>query len=131
MKEAKEICPTTTRGKVQEGAILVDVREKNEIDELSFDVPNLIHVPLSEFEERYTEVPKAKEVVLVCKDGGRSLKATYFLMNHGWTNVMNMQHGLVRWVQKGFPTKGDETSVIENAGSGSCCGTSSSNSSCC
>lgn len=129
MEKAKEICPTTTNNKVVEGVFLVDVREKEEVNELSFDVSNIIHIPLTEFENRYTEVPKDKEVVLVSKNGVNSLKATYFLMNHGWSNAMNMQHGLIRWVQKGFPIKGNTKAIKETTGS--CCGTENTNSSCC
>ncbi len=130
METAKEICPTTTMKKLSEGAILVDVRENDEVNELSYDVPHLIHIPLSEFEDRFNEVPKDKEVILVCRSGGRSLKATYFLMNHGWTNVYNMQHGLIRWVQKGFPTIGN-TGAVASTGGDSCCSNGSSGSSCC
>lgn len=130
MKTAKEICPTTTMGKVNEGALLVDVRETDEVNALSFDVPNIINIPLSEFELRFSEIPKYKEIVMVCKVGSRSLKTTYFLMNHGYKNVMNMQHGIARWVQKGFPTKGNIASV--DSQSGGCCGTSTtSTQSCC
>lgn len=117
----KEICPTTTQEWVKNGALLVDVREKDEVTELAYDVPNIINIPLSEFEERFNEVPKDKDVVVVCKGGGRSLRAAGFLVNHGYTNVVNMQHGIARWVQKGFPTKGNTTSVTEND---SCCSTS-------
>jgi rhodanese-related sulfurtransferase len=117
----KEICPTTTQEWVKKGALLVDVREKDEVAELAYDVPNIINIPLSEFEERFNEIPKDRDVVIVCKGGGRSLRAAGFLVNHGYTNVMNMQHGIARWVQKGFPTKGN-TSVV--TGSDSCCSTS-------
>jgi rhodanese-related sulfurtransferase len=117
----KEICPTTAQEWVENGALLVDVREKAEVAQLAFDVTNIINIPLSEFEERYTEVPKDKDVVMVYKGGGRSLRATGFLVNHGYTNMVNMQHGIARWVQKGFPTKGDTTIVT---GNGSCCSTS-------
>ena len=102
-------------------ALLVDVREKNEVIELAYDVPNIINIPLSEFEERFNEIPKDQDVVMVCKGGGRSLRAAGFLVNHGYTNVVNMQHGIARWVQKGFPTIGN-TSVV--TGSDSCCSTS-------
>lgn len=130
MEKAKEICPTTTMELVQNGALLVDVREKDEVENLSYNVPNLLHIPLTEFEQRFNEVPKEGEVVLVCRSGGRSLRATMFLMNHGWQNVSNMQHGLIRWVEKGFPTIGD-TSVVVPVNTGSCCGPSDSGSSCC
>ena len=118
----KEICPTTTQEWVKNGALLVDVREKDEVATLAYDVPNIINIPLSEFEERFNEIPKDKDVVMVCKRGGRSLRAAGFLVNHGYINVVNMQHGIERWVQKGFPTKGDTASAT---GDGSCCSTSS------
>lgn len=119
----KEICPTTTQEWIKNGALLVDVRETDEVKTLAFDVPNLINIPLSVFEERFAEIPKDKEVVLVCKSGSRSLRATGFLINHGYDKAVNMKHGIVRWVQKGFPTKGNVNSVIEN-GNSSCCSTS-------
>jgi len=127
-EKAVEICPTTTFKCVQEGALLVDVRENNEVQELAYDVPAILHIPLSEFEERFQEVPQDREVILVCRSGGRSLKATYYLMNHGYTNVSNMQHGMLRWAEKGFPVKG---SLADNSPSNSCCGTSPSQSSSC
>lgn len=117
----KEICPTTTQEWVKNGALLVDVRKKDEVAALSYDVPNIINIPLSEFEERFNEIPKDQDVVMVCKSGARSLRAAGFLVNHGYTNVVNMQHGITRWVQKGFATKGDTTVIT---GDGSCCSTS-------
>jgi rhodanese-related sulfurtransferase len=116
-----EICPTTTQGKVKNGALLVDVREKDEVEALSYDVPNIINIPLSEFEERFTEIPQDKDVVMVCRSGGRSLRAAGFLVNHGYKNVVNMQHGIIRWTQKGFPTKGDTSTVSGNTPTSSCC----------
>jgi rhodanese-related sulfurtransferase len=78
----KEICPTTTQKWVKEGALLVDVREKEEVDLLAFDVPNIVNIPLSEFEDRFQELLKNQEMVMVCKSGGRSLRAAGFLINH-------------------------------------------------
>jgi len=114
----KEICHTTTQEWVKKGALLVDVREKEEVAELAFDVPNIVSIPLSEFEDRYNEIPKDQEVVMVCKAGSKSLRAAGFLVNHGYTNVVNMQHGIARWVQRGFPTKGNTAAIN---GSDSCC----------
>ena len=37
LAEAKEVCPTTTRRLVNEGVMLVDVREVNEVQALAFD----------------------------------------------------------------------------------------------
>lgn len=122
----KEICPTTTQDWVKNGALLVDVREVDEVAQLAYDVPNIINIPLTVFEENFTKIPKDRDVVLVCKSGVRSLRAAGFLVNHGYDKVVNMKHGMIRWVQKGFPTIGDTSSVTGNDGS-SCC----SGSSCC
>lgn len=125
----KEICPTTTQEWVKNGALLVDVREKDEVAELAYAVPNIINIPLSEFEERFNEIPKDKQVVMVCRSGGRSLRAAGFLVNHGYANVVNMQHGMIRWAEKGFPTKGN---ISGNTKSTGCCDTTSDSSqSCC
>lgn len=121
----KEICPTTTQTWVKEGALLVDVREENEVAQLAYDVPNILNIPLSQFEERFHEIPKDQKVVMVCKGGGRSLRAAGFLVNHGYENVVNMQHGMIRWAEKGFPTKGDTASILGS--DGGCC----SSSNCC
>ncbi|PJJ74451.1 rhodanese-related sulfurtransferase [Thermoflavifilum aggregans] len=120
----KEICPTTALEWVKNGVLLVDVREKDEVAQLAYDVPNIINIPLSEFEERYTEVPKDKKVVMVCKGGGRSLRAAGFLINHGYDpeKVVNMKLGMDGWVEKGFPTKGDISSYRTQ--STGCCGSS-------
>lgn len=127
MKEAKEICPTTTRGKLEEGAILIDVRERNEVSAISIDHPAMLNIPLTEFENRYNEIPKDKTIVMVCKVGERSLRTTYFLMNQGYENVFNMSGGIVKWVNKDFPFIGDKSTLETPV---SCCGSDNSTSCC-
>jgi rhodanese-related sulfurtransferase len=129
----KEICPTTTQLWVKEGALLVDVREKSEVAELSFNVPHIVNIPLSEFEDRYKEIPQNQKVVLVCRSGGRSLRAAGYLLYHNYSadNVVNMQHGIIKWVQKGFPILGNINSVIATENTNGCCNTDNSNTNCC
>ena len=123
LQEAKEVCPTTTRRLLSEGALLVDVREPSEIKAISFDVPSILTIPLSELEQRWSEVPKDREVVLVCQVGERSLKATYYLQYHGYTQVSNMGGGIVKWARKGFPVNGKlEVGIGDVSPSTSCCG---------
>ncbi len=133
-----EICPTTTQSWVKKGALLVDVREREEVAQLAYDVPNIVNIPLSKFESRYEELPFDKEMVMVCRDGGRSLRTAGFLINNGYDpfKVVNMKHGIIRWVQKGFPTKGDTSTVLGTNTNSGCCGTSNTksnteNNSCC
>lgn len=121
LPEAKEVCPTTTQGLLREGAILVDVRERDEIAELAFDVPGLIIMPLSELEARYAELPRDKSLIFACRDGSRSLRAVYYLMNKGYGRVINMKFGMARWVMRGFPIKGDPGALANQSDTG-CCG---------
>lgn len=133
-----EICPTTTQGWVKRGALLVDVRERDEVEQLAYDVPHIINIPLSEFEVRYKELTMDKELVMVCRSGGRSLRAAGFLINNGYdpVKVVNMKHGIIRWVQRGFPAKGDTSTLLSTNTNSGCCGTShtksaADNNSCC
>lgn len=121
LEEAKQICPTTTRRLVGEGALLVDVRERTEVARTAFDVPSIVNIPLTELEQRWSELPKDREIVLVCETGARSLKATYFLQYHGFKRVNNMEDGLLKWMRKGFPVIGERYEAPA-AASSSCCG---------
>ena len=121
LDEAKEVCPTTTQSLLKQGYMLVDVRERDESARLAFDVANLIIMPLSELEQRYAELPKDRPLILACQDGSRSLRATYYLMNKGYTNVTNMKFGMERWVARGFPIQGDPGALADKPTSG-CCG---------
>jgi rhodanese-related sulfurtransferase len=123
LPQAREVCPTTTRRLIGEGALLVDVRERAEVAQVAFDVPDLIVMPLSEFEQRFAELPRDRELVMVCQSGPRSLKATYFLMYQGYTRVANMEGGINKWASKGFPIKGARAGAPTPAAVSGCCGT--------
>ncbi len=115
MKQAKEICSTTTFQKVKEGALIVDVRTPSEVTEVSFDVLNYMNIPTNELAERINEIPKDKEIVMVCRSGERSLRTTYYLMNAGYHTVYNLRDGIIKWASKGFPTKGNVQELLLNA----------------
>lgn len=112
LKEAKEVCPTSTQGLVRDGALLVDVREPSEVEAVAFDVPNIVNIPMSQLEQRWSELPRDRKLVMVCQTGERSLKATYFLQFHDYENVANMSNGLEKWVRRGFPIKGNPAAIV-------------------
>ena len=121
LSEAKEVCPTKTRRLISDGALLVDVREPPELTACAFDVPAIVNIPLSEFEQRWSELPQDRELVTVCRVGERSLKATYYLQYHGYTLVSNMSGGIAKWVRKGFPVKGQLAADAVAPASFCCC----------
>lgn len=101
----KEITPKEAFEKSKNNILFVDVRETTEVSEITYDVPNYINLPLSEFQSRYTEIPKNVEVILVCRSGKRSENATLFLLNNEYTLVQNMQGGILQWQSELLPTK--------------------------
>ncbi|MBR0682664.1 rhodanese-like domain-containing protein [Roseomonas eburnea] len=119
LAEAREVCPTTSRRLLAEGALLVDVREPAEVDQLAFADCEQLRIPLSELERRWAEIPRDRDVILACAVGQRSLKATYWLMYQGYERVMNMQYGMQRWAACGFPVTGQAEGAPMVAGS--CC----------
>jgi rhodanese-related sulfurtransferase len=119
---AHEICPTTTRKALAAGALLVDVREAPEVAAVAFADCDVLHIPLSELEARWTEIPRDRDVILACAVGVRSLKATYFLMYQGYERVANMKHGMQRWIERGFAVKGDTSMAPVGQTSSCCCG---------
>lgn len=121
LPDAKQYCPTLTRRKInEEGALLVDVRERDETEMLALDIAGIICIPISEFERRHEELPRDRLLILVSAAGDRSLKATYFLMYRGYTQVANLDGGIAKWARKGFPVKGDSALAAPTA-SGGCC----------
>jgi rhodanese-related sulfurtransferase len=106
---AKEIFPAEAFAKAQQGALFVDVREQRELDAEAYDVPDLLHIPMGELERRFTEIPRDRDVVIVCRGGGRSLHALHFLIAQGYANAANMKQGILGWMREGFPVFKNET----------------------
>lgn len=128
LAQARECCPTSTRKRIEfKHALLVDVRERVEFEKLSLDVPDLLNIPMSEFEQRFSEIPRDREVVMVSADGHDSLRATYYLMREGYEDVLNMTDGIAKWIFRGFPVKGDPARFSTPLSTATCCTSPSSN----
>lgn len=93
---APEIDLQAAHERAKENALFVDVREWNEILQAAYDVPNVVILPMSEWEARYTDLPKDRELIIVCRGGGRSLRATEFLLRRGYQRVANLRGGILR-----------------------------------
>ena len=91
--------------KSQNSSLFIDVREADEVKDLSYDVPNIINMPLSVFEKSIKEISKDKDIILVCRRGRRSFIATELLVQNGFTKVSNMKGGIIKWVDNNFPVK--------------------------
>lgn len=78
---------------VENGAIIVDVREKPEFK--IGHVKGALNVPLSELRNRISEIPRDKPVYVYCRVGQRSYNAVMVLQNLGFKNVVNIAGGFL------------------------------------
>ncbi len=104
MADTPEISVQEAQKRIENGALLLDVREQNEYDEER--IPGGQLLPLSELMARFEdEVPQGSEIIAQCRSGKRSAQATDFLRAQG-LEVVNMEGGILKWKAEGLPTEG-------------------------
>lgn len=74
---------------------IIDVREAEEVAEGM--IPGAIHIPLGDIPSRFSEIQQNDDIILVCRSGKRSQKAYEFLEAQGYTNLFNMDGGMLQW----------------------------------
>jgi rhodanese-related sulfurtransferase len=98
-----EVTAEQARTKQKAGAVIVDVREPNELREGY--IPGAVHIPLRRLSERMKELDPSKEIVMVCRSGNRSVTAAQFLQQGGFTQVSSMAGGMIAWTRQKFPVQ--------------------------
>ena len=103
----KEISANEANELLTEGAMLLDVREKDEIQQKAFVHDEVLNIPFSIFDENYDELPKDRKIVVACHLGIRSLRVAQFLVIQGWdeANIFSLEGGIEAWQQAGLPVK--------------------------
>ena len=96
-----EISVSEAFTKYQNGTFVLDVRTQEEWDE--YHAPNTTLIPLDQLPNRLNELPKDKEIVIVCRSGNRSAQARDILLNAGFSQVTSMKGGLNEWRASGYP----------------------------
>lgn len=85
-----------------DGALMLDVREQSEWDE--FHMPDARLIPLAQLESRLNDLPKDRDIVVVCRSGNRSAAGRDTLLQAGFTRVTSMAGGMNDWKASGLPT---------------------------
>jgi hydroxyacylglutathione hydrolase len=82
---------------------MLDVREPDEF--AAGHIPGITLISMGDIASRLNEIPKDKEVIVTCRTGNRSAQVTDFLRAQGFTNVHNMEGGIVAWEEAGYPVE--------------------------
>ncbi|MGQ9903044.1 MAG: rhodanese-like domain-containing protein [Anaerolineae bacterium] len=85
-----------------QGAFILDVREPYEWE--AVHIPDATLIPLGTLAQRVAEVPKDKEIVVVCRSGNRSQQGRDILLRAGFKRVTSIAGGMNQWSAAGFPT---------------------------
>lgn len=97
-----EVDAARARAMVEQGALLLDVREHDEWD--AGHAPQAVHAPLRTLS--LDHVDGAEQVVVVCRSGRRSAAATAALREHG-VDAHNLAGGMPAWRDAGAPLTTD------------------------
>jgi len=83
----------TAMSMINDGAIIIDVRTAEEYNE--GHIANSINIPV----DNISEITYAKEdkIIVYCASGVRSATAAKALVDNGYTNVYNLDGGLINW----------------------------------
>ena len=102
MPEVTDVTPDEVNENASQ-LYLVDVREDAEyVGELGH-VAGTRHIRLATVPDQITSLPKDKSIVFICRSGGRSAQASMFALQEGFTQVYNMQGGMLLWNQLQLP----------------------------
>jgi rhodanese-related sulfurtransferase len=93
--------PTVTVDDVADDAYLLDVREDDEW--AAGHAPGANHVPMMQIPARIDEIPTDRDVVVICRVGGRSAQVVAYLQQSGLTRTINLDGGMSDWAAAGRP----------------------------
>jgi len=106
-RNVPQVDPDVGRRLVEDGALLLDVREPDEW--AAGHAPDAVFVPMKEVQARQSELPKDRQIVTICRSGGRSAAVTEALNAWGFDSV-NLAGGLQAWETAGLPLVTDDGS---------------------
>jgi rhodanese-related sulfurtransferase len=102
METPLEVDVATAAAWHREGAMLLDVREPFEVEQVSVDRSE--RIPMRQIPERIGELPRDRDILVMCHHGGRSMRVTQFLRAQGFTRAFNVAGGIDAWAAELDPT---------------------------
>jgi rhodanese-related sulfurtransferase len=105
--------PAVGAAEVPAGAYLLDVRENEEW--AAGHAPDAHHLPMMEIPARLDEIPVDRDVVVVCRVGGRSAQVVAYLRSLGRDNAVNLDGGMMAWAGAGRPIVSEDGGVPQVA----------------
>lgn len=84
-------------------AIMIDVREMNEVKLKSVPLERVLNHPMSVIADRLPYIAKDQQIIVACPGGVRSVKVAQFLGKEGYLQVASLDGGFKEWKTMGLP----------------------------
>jgi rhodanese-related sulfurtransferase len=96
----KSISPAELRQRLRNEAVpfLLDVREPEEMADGV--IPGSVNIPMGDVVQRLHELPKDRDIVVICHLGQRSAYVTKILNGLGYEPVVNLDGGMDAWLRQ-------------------------------
>lgn len=98
-KKYETVSPEKAKLAQDEGAMLIDVRESHEYR--AGHAPGAKLISLGVLERRFSEIPKERQIIVICQSGMRSRQAAEILSRAGY-QVLNVNGGMAMWQRAGL-----------------------------
>jgi len=104
MSEVPDVTPAQLKQWLDEGqeVTVIDVRESWELAIMA--LPFAQHIRMIEIFSRVSEIPRDRPVVIFCRTGSRSVRTVEMLQMRGFTNVYNLDGGILAWAHELDPS---------------------------
>lgn len=104
LEEVEKISPKEAARVLSETDVplLLDVRDAAERTIAS--IPGSIHIPLAELENRLSELNPDSQLIIFCRSGIRSARALRMLQQRGFSDVKNLNGGILAWADEIDPS---------------------------
>jgi rhodanese-related sulfurtransferase len=107
-KNASEVSASTAAEMIKDPELIIlDVRTSHEFSQGHIEGARLF--PVAELNEKINELKDFKNgsILIYCLRGNRSRTAYQILKNNGFTNLKNLQGGIMAWIKAGNKVIGD------------------------
>jgi molybdopterin/thiamine biosynthesis adenylyltransferase/rhodanese-related sulfurtransferase len=101
---ASNVTPKRLSEQMANGAqvVLVDVREPYEWE--TGHIEGALHIPMQQIPKRLAEIPRDRDLVMICRSGSRSAHALHYLVSQDFTRVKNLVGGMSAWSREVDPS---------------------------
>ena len=107
------LAPAEARLALEEGALLVDLRDQDLVAMKRFAVDDVRFLPHRELPERLEELPKGRTLLLADTSGVFIRPAATLLAAQGFTDLLCLNGGMLAWDLAGLPVDTDPEALLQ------------------